>query len=101
MAILCRLKRRQVSWRKVSGGPSRSSTARWGGFSSLITDSGIEPGINDVGQDLKNDDRSSDQKKDAHDQGRVAIGNAVQKQTSHARPGKDALRDHGSGQKQG
>src|SRR5512145_2727663 len=101
MAILCRLKRRQVSWRNVSGGPSRSSAARWGGFSSLITDSRIKPGVNNIGQDLKSDDCRSNQEENTHYQGRIPIRDTIQEQAPHAGPGKDAFGDHSPCQKQG
>src|SRR5919202_3210284 len=71
----------------VSSGSTGSSLSR-------IADSGINPGITEIHQQIDQDDQRRDGKDDALDERVVALLDGLDDQAAHARQRKDVLDDH-------
>jgi hypothetical protein len=64
----------------------------------MVTDTGIEPGINHIGNNLEYDHREGDEHQYSHYYWSVRAFQMIQEQASHAGPGEDQLGHHRTAQ---
>ncbi len=109
---MCRRKRRQARSLKVRGGVSSSSWVSCAigpgvavvvvmlTFLGPIANARIQPGVDDIGDDLENHHSHGDHHQNSHHDRRIGATNLVEKEAAHTGPGKDALRHDSAAQQE-